>query len=455
MELVFYFFIGLIGLSLVVFIHEMGHFLAARFFHVEVEAFAVGFGKPLWRWKPGKTEYRLCLFPLGGYCKMKGEEFLLKSLEKPQEEIQPEPDSLFAVHPLKRLVISAAGPLFNLLFAFVIFFALGLTGTEQTSVPARIVLSSELNGKVPAVLAAEKAGLRTGDLVEKIDGKPILNYSEMVESLSLVPAKTRIFEVSRDGQKLTIPVSPQWVESDQRYYIGVLPWIDPLVKAVQPQSSAAIGGLKSGDRLTGINGQPLRNKTDLDKVLNPKIGSITLQYLRDGKSEETRIIPDLVQGKVVLGLEFAMTQYPAHPAPFPDALEKSLDRTASILGATVNGLVQLVTGKLNLQDNLSGPLRTSQLIGEVTSTSFEASFGQGVASAGQILSFISIGLFLMNLLPIPALDGGSIVLSLAETFRRKRVRVQTFMRYQQIGFVFLILLIVFVTFNDILHFIPK
>lgn len=455
MDIFFKLFIGLIGLSLVVFIHELGHYLAARLFQVEVEAFAVGFGKPLLRWKPRKTEYRLCLFPLGGYCKMKGEEFILNSLESPEQDILPEPGSLFAVHPLKRMVISFAGPFFNILFAFFVFFTLGLTGTEQTSVPPRIVLSSEVHGPKPPILAAEKAGLLSGDLIQKINGKTLVNYSDLVEAISENPSQPKQFQILRGNESLTITVTPQFVESEQRFFIGVLPWIDPVVKTVTPQSSAAIAGILPGDRITGVNGIALKNTTGLDPFLTPKTGSLTLQYLRSGKQEQTQVVPDVVKGKVVLGLEFVMEHYPARPLPFFDALGQGLNQTFNIFGATVNGLFQLVTGKLNLQENLSGPLRTSQLIGEMTTSSFLDSFGQGVAAAGQLLAFISIGLFLMNLLPIPALDGGGILLSLIETLRGRRVKIKTFIRYQQVGFGFLILLVIFVTFNDILHFIPK
>ncbi|HTH13165.1 MAG TPA: site-2 protease family protein, partial [Spirochaetia bacterium] len=234
MDTVLYILIGLVGLTLVVTIHEAGHYLAARWAGVEVEAFAIGWGKVLWSWKPKTTEYRICLLPLGGYCKMKGEQDLMAALERQDGAFEPAPGSLFGARPWKRIIISAAGPAANLLFAFLVFMVLQLTGVPETGPAARVLLASEIDGR--AGLPADQAGLKTGDLVLSVNEKAVVTFSDLQQAIATSEGKPQAWKVSRDGGEVSLQVTPRWEAAEKRSLVGIYPLIDPVVKEVKPAS---------------------------------------------------------------------------------------------------------------------------------------------------------------------------------------------------------------------------
>jgi len=197
LEVFAFILIGFVGLSVVVTIHEYGHFLAARWAGVEVEAFAVGWGKVLWAWKPGKTEYRLCLLPLGGYCKMKGEQDLAEAMVRQDGAFEPSPGSLFGAKPWKRLVISVAGPAFNLIFAALVFLTLQLTGVPETTPESRILVASEVDGRTNA--PADQAGLKTGDLVTAVNDQPIKTFVQLQQTIAGSHSQPMVWTIDRAG----------------------------------------------------------------------------------------------------------------------------------------------------------------------------------------------------------------------------------------------------------------
>lgn len=446
MDTILFILIGLLGLSLVVTIHEYGHFLAARWAKVEVEAFAVGWGKVLWSWKPGPTEYRICLLPLGGYCKMKGEQDLAEALQRQDGAFEPTPGSLFGAAPWKRIVISVAGPLFNLIFAFAVFFTLQLTGVPETAPESRILLASEAGGQ--AGLPADRAGLKTGDLVTSVDGKPVRTFTQLQQAIAGSGGKTLVLEVDRSGAKKTLTVTPKYEASENRALVGIFPLIEPLIRAVKQDSPAALAGFQPGDRIRAVSGQPITSTQGFFLALTQagnRSASVTVE--RSGTTVDLLLVPEPGTGGP--GLEFSLPAWPARGEPLPTALKDGWDKTFLLLGQMVDGLVQLFTGKVNPSESLSGPLRITYYVGEVASQGFLAGWGQGWGAIANFLAFISLALFLMNLLPIPALDGGTVVITALEGIRRKRLGVKALMRYQQIGVVFILGLVLFTTFNDL------
>lgn len=436
-------FFGLLGLTLIVTIHEYGHFLAARWAGVEVEAFAIGWGKVLWSWKPGKTEYRLCLLPLGGYCKMKGEQDLAKALES-DVPVEPEAGSLFGAPAWKRIVISAAGPVFNLVFAFLVFFGLQLTGVPETSPEARVLLASEVDGRTG--LPADQAGLQSGDLVRTINGTPVQSFTDLQRAVAGAGGRATPWVVDRQGASVTLTVTPQYDEKEKRSLVGVYPYIVPLVKAVKAGSIAGLAGVQPGDQIVAVAGHPVRTTQEVFQAWS-QVGarSLAVTVSRSGETKELSWIPEASE---TLGLEFNLPTWPAQGLAFVPALAQGWAKTTGLLGQMVDGLAQLFTGKANPGDSLSGPLRISYYVGEGVLQGFEAGWGQGWGSVGQLLSLVSLALFLMNLLPIPALDGGSIVVSVIEGVRRRRLSARSLMRYQMVGVTLIFALVIFTTFND-------
>ena len=446
MDTLLFILIGLVGLSLIVVIHEAGHFIVARWMGVEVEAFAVGWGKVLWAWKPGKTEYRICLLPLGGYCKMKGEQDLMAALQRQDGAFEPAPGSLFGASPIRRIAISVAGPLFNLLFAFAVFLSLQAIGVPETAPAARILLASEVDG--PRGLPADQAGLETGDTIVAVGTTPVQSFPQFQKAVSQAQGRPLTLRVQRDGMELEKSVTPRYDEKEKRSLIGVYPLIDPVVKAVKKNSLADLAGFRPGDRIVSAQGTAVSSTQGFFRALQQAPSSLSVAVSRQGSTVELLLVPGSAQEKNEPGLEFALPTFAARPAPLPQAVVEGWNQTWGLLGQMATGLVQLVTGKVNPTEALSGPLRITYYMGEVVSQGFLSGWGQGWGASANFLAFLSLALFLMNLLPIPALDGGSVVVSLVEMAMRRRMGVKALMRYQQVGVVLILGLVLFTTFND-------
>lgn len=448
MDTIAFILIGLVGLSLVVTVHEFGHFVAARWAGVEVEAFAIGWGKVLWAWKPGKTEYRLCLLPLGGYCKMKGEQDLMVALQREDGAFEPTPGSMFGATPWKRIVISVAGPLFNLVFAFLVFGALQLIGVPETGPASKVLLASEVDGRQG--LPADQAGVKSGDVVLSVDGQKIQSFSELQRAIGSSQGKSEVWQIDRAGTVVTATVTPRYEPSEKRALVGVYPFIVPRIKDVKKGSAAELAGFRPYDVIVAIDGAPITTSQAFFQTL-AKAGrkNLTVTVHRGETSVDLLLVPDDANDHGSPGLEFLLPTFPAVPAPFLQAVTGGWSKTSSALGQMLDGLGQLFTGKTTVSDSLSGPLRITYYVGEVASNGFLAGWGQGWGAIANFLAFISLALFLMNLLPIPALDGGSVIISLVEGIRRRRLGLKALMRYQQIGVVLILGLVVFTTFNDL------
>ncbi|MEI8092801.1 MAG: RIP metalloprotease RseP [Spirochaetales bacterium] len=448
MEILLYIPLGLVGLTVVVFVHELGHFLAARWAGVEVEAFALGWGKTLLKWKPGKTEYRLCLLPLGGYCKMKGDDYLVKAMEaanQPGSQAPlPEEGSYHAASPWRRIGISVAGPAANLLLAFLVFFVLQLSGIPQQSSPARIILLESVGTPYPAT----QAGLASGDLILSVSGKSTRSFADLQAAIAQASGRSLVLEVQRSGTTLTIPVTPRYIEAEKRTMIGISDWVDPVVASVTAGSSGDIAGFQPRDLITEVGGVRVHNTHDLSKALPLKAGALEVAVERAGTRVLLTWVPEFHGGVTDLGVAFARQTYPPQGKPLlPASLAAGL-QTTTMIGQMAQGLVQLFTGQVSAGESLSGPLRISYMVGEQTSRSFESGWFSGLTNLLNDLAFLSLALFFMNLLPIPALDGGSIVLQLYEGLRRKRTPIRVLIRYQQFGGVLILMLVAFTLFND-------
>jgi regulator of sigma E protease len=446
LDTLFFILIGFVGLSLIVVVHEAGHFVVARWMGVEVEAFAVGWGKVLWAWKPGKTEYRVCLLPLGGYCKMKGEQDLMAALQRQDGAFEPAPGSLFGASPVRRIAISVAGPLFNLIFAFAVFLSLQAIGVPETAPAARILLASEVDG--PRGLPADQAGLETGDLIVAVGNTPVQSFSQFQKAISQAQGGPLVLRVQRNGMEIEKSVTPRYDEKEKRSLIGVYPLIDPVVKAVKKNSLAELAGFRPGDRIISVQGIQVNSTQGFFRALQQAQASLSVTVSRQGGTTDLLVVPGSPQEKNEPGLEFVLPTFPARPAPLPQAVIDGWNQTWGLLGQMTTGLVQLVTGKVNPAEALSGPLRITYYMGEVVSQGFLSGWGQGWGASANFLAFLSLALFLMNLLPIPALDGGSVLVSLVEIALRRRVGIKALMRYQQVGVVVILGLVLFTTFND-------
>jgi regulator of sigma E protease len=451
--------LGLIGLGLMVFIHELGHFVAAKMNGVEVETFALGWGPRLVGFTYRGTRYQISWFPIGGYCKMKGELVpgIAGGAGEKAEEAANVKGSFLAAAPWRRIVIAAFGPLFNLLFALIVSAFIWGIGFPVSSPDNRVILATDYSldaFRTPP--PAQVAGLKTGDRILAIDGAPVEKFQDILEKVSVDPGRKFTFTVERleNGapRTLTLGMAPELDKNTGTGRIGIYAWYDPVIDSVAPGSAAAIAGLRKGDTIVMAGNRKVLNAMDLSAELATQPERLLVTYQRAGKDESVPLaLAYDKKGSPNLGIAFASRIWHTPRLGIGPALQKSADETWKTVTLTVRGIGLLFKG-IKLGNAVAGPLRITYYIGQVATSGFQLGFGAGIADSFRFLAFLSVVLFLMNLLPIPAMDGGQIILFLVEIARGKPVRSRLIWRLQMIGFTILIVLLVLVTFSDILFF---
>jgi regulator of sigma E protease len=445
--------LGLMGLGIVVFVHELGHFLAARLVGIDVEAFSIGWGNPLLKKKIGSVEYRLGMFPLGGYCKMKGENDFKENWERNREGMPLAKGGFFAASPQSRILVAFAGPFFNLVFAVLILSAIWGAGFEFETLGNRVVLVSEINPGQSS--PADEAGLLSGDRIIEINGKKIAYFHELRETIAVNPEKTLPLIVDRDGELLRLEVRPDLDKSSGAGIIGVYPWTDPVIAKVRTESPAALAGLADGDRLSGANGKVVRNSMDFSQILKDRPASLSLEYERNGVSAITELsLPYPENGGADPGFSWAAVQYRTPRLSFPKAVAKGAAESWKTLIISLRGLRLLFRG-IDLTQAVSGPVRITYMMGDVAAQGFGQGLGTGLRSMADFLALISIALCVMNLLPLPILDGGMILLYLVELVRRKPANPRAVSVFQTLGAVIIFGIMIFAVFGDILYFVRR
>jgi regulator of sigma E protease len=445
--------IGILGLGLVILVHELGHYFAARAAGVEVEAFSIGWGPKLASWKRGQTEWKLSAIPLGGYCRMKGEEAFAAAIQNKSETIPREPGSFYGAPAWKRIIISISGPLANVIFAAIVFIIVSAVGTSMRTDGNRIVLQSEFptaSGQPSKTLPADQAGLKSGDTIIAANGKPVRDFIDLQDAVTPSPEKPVRLVVARDGTELGITVTPYLDKNYGAGFIGVRPWIDPVVASVSPNGPAGRAGVAVGDRLVSLDGKPVRHMAELEALLATASTKAVLTVERAGKTLEMPVVLDGAPTSL-LGLGFARTVHVTRSANLGAAVTDGMAKTWSTFAESVKALGLLFRG-VNVLQAISGPARITYFAGKVAVDSVAQSGAGGLATFFDFLAFLSIALFIMNLLPIPALDGGMIVLFIMEIIRNRPLRTKTVYRFQFIGMAFILALFLLATLSDFIFF---
>lgn len=443
--------LGLLGLGLVIIIHELGHFTAAKIFGIKVEAFSVGWGKVLLRKTFRGTEYRLSLLPIGGYCKMKGEDFIRQTEDSQAEPVVPQPDSLFGVSSWKRGVTYFAGPFFNFVFSILVISIIWFSGYTVYTLENKIILQSETIMAAANEYPANIAGFETGDRIVEIDGHPVESFKDIEQYITPAAGEGLDVVVERQSGYVSLTVTPGLDPETGAGYIGIAAWVDPVIAKVAENSPAMQSGVQPGDRISGINGVPVNNTLDLYEVLDARPAEIELDLVREGITR-TAVLPAVYspEGDIDLGLSFAgVTLLERERNPFA-ALKRGVQETFSTLTLSIKSIALLFKG-VNLRSAVSGPIRITYLVGEVASQGFNQGLARGLFIVFRFLSMLSVALCFMNLLPIPALDGGFIIVSIAEIILRKQIRPKFFYRYQIIGFTILFAILILTVFNDVFY----
>ena len=445
--------VGLLGLGLVVLVHEIGHFIVACFMGIDVEAFSIGWGKALWSRKIGGVEYRIGVLPIGGYCRMRGETEFREALTNQKNEIPKDKGTFYGAAPLKRIFVAFAGPAANAIFAIIVLsFVWGL-GFEVRTLSNRIVLASEIDHET--TYPADRAGLKTGDRIVEVNGKAIKNYQEIQESIAPYAGEKLHVKVDRSGSRLDVIIVPKLDPETGAGKIGVYFWTDPIVESVKPGSAAAIAGIKPGDLLTSANDIPLRNSVDLSVALRDKPTELRMQIERTGViSEKTLVVSWPEEGNADLGMDFLAIRFRTPRLSIPNALAKGAQETWKTFTLSLRSISLLFRG-VDLTKAVSGPVRITYMVGDVAAEGFDTSVGAGFSALASFLALLSVALFIMNLLPIPALDGGLIVLFIYELLRRKALHPKIIYRFQMVGTSLVFGLLLFSLFGDILFLLGR
>lgn len=445
--------LGLIGLGIVVLFHELGHFAMARLVGVEVEEFSLGWGPRLLSKKLGATAYTISALPIGGYCRMKGEDSYRKAIEQGLDEFPREPGTYFGATPLKRILISLGGPFMNVVFAFFVYVVILTAGYDVRSWDNRVILASQFDG---ASYPADAAGLQTGDRIVAIDGKPISTFSELQESVSLSAKRPIRMDVDRSGTTLSLAILPELDRESGAGRVGVYPWIETVIDSVNPSGPAALAGLKAGDRIVAVGGHAVDHTVELFASLDEsKPTRVVIRYDRNGIEQEATLVlayPSDAQADLGVGWKTVTTTIRADT--IVEAVSSGVAETGKTISATYRGIASLFMG-VDLLKAVSGPARITWMVGSVAKSGLSGESSGGLTAALNFLAVLSVGLFAMNLLPIPLLDGGSILLFIVEFVRRKAAKVKTVLRYQTIGMVAVAALFLLSTIGDFLFFSGK
>jgi len=444
---------GIIGVLAFIFIlgaavtlHEFGHFIVAKLLKIRVETFSFGFGPRLFGKKWGHTDYRVSLIPLGGYVKLGGDESNAPIEGEGAPDIPPE--ERFDLRPrYQRIMVALAGPIMNVLTALAIPFAGALIYGVQATPPP--VVRQILPGG-----AAQTAGLQPGDRIVSFDGNENPKWKTIADDALLSPGLPLPLEVERNGQKipLTIKPTPHTEDGETVGFLDFLPDYGnvPIVaRDVMLNSPAAEAGLQVGDRLIAVNREPIKSAEQVSQYIRDHKGqAVTLSIGRNGTTFDISATPRLLnQNETRERLGFTPDEeIPFQRVGLTGAASEAFELNWEYMRVTGKALGQLFAGKRSVRNTLSGPIG----IYKVAATS---AIKLGWAGVFATLGFLSLNLGIFNLLPIPVLDGGTIFLLLIEGALATvglTISMRIRERIQQVGFVVVILLMVFVITNDIL-----
>jgi regulator of sigma E protease len=422
-----------IVLGIMILVHELGHFVAAKFFRVRVLTFSIGFGKRLFGFKRGDTDYRVSLLPLGGYVKMAGDD--------PSEVRDGHPDEFLAKPRWQRFIIAIMGPSMNVLLAVVL-----LAGLYRFHYPKPAYLEQPARvGGVESDSPAAQAGIKPGDLITRLGSLRNPNWEDLRMKILMTAGETLPVEVERDGSQLNMTLTPKATGPDQIGDAGLSPCIPGKIGEVAAGKPADQAGLKVGDKIIALDGHEIPCRQQLSAAIQETEGKpVSLTVDREGKQFQVSVTPyygNSGEGeKWLIGVGF-YSDVVVRKLPLGEAIATSVDDNVRNLLVTFDVLGRIITRRMSAK-SLSGPIGIAQISGEA--------YRAGIPELLMLVSFISLQLGIFNLLPIPILDGGMILVLLIEGLMRRDMSLEFKERFAQIGIVFLLLLAVFVTYNDIL-----
>jgi regulator of sigma E protease len=414
----------IIGLGILVFIHELGHFILAKLVGIRVERFSLGFPPRMFGKKIGDTDYCVSWVPLGGYVKMSG--MIDESMDK--DSIKGEPWEFMSKPIYQRFLVIFAGPVMNILLAVFIFGMIAyFIGLKE---PLGVMV-----GEIKSQNVSSVTQLQQGDLVLEINNQPIKTLGDFENQVKFPDAAIE-FTVERSGQNVTTRFPASYVDSIEIS-------LPPVIGSFQDDLPAKNSGLQIGDRIVAINGIQVKTWSELTGIIHESPGQpLHIKWMRNGILDSTQIIAAKkeIQGKEIglIGIGYAVLEKELN---FVQALGHGFNYSWYITRLIGQSIKMIVSGEQKIKDAFAGPIMIAKLAKE--------SAREGESNFIAFIAFLSLNLGLLNLLPIPVLDGGHIVFLAIEAIIRRPISTKVKLVVQQIGMVLIIALMLFIIYNDI------
>ena len=424
LETIFYF---ILVLGVLVFVHEFGHFVVAKKSGIRVEQFSLGFPPKAFGITVGETEYCISWLPLGGYVKVAGmSDFGSAEVRREPWEFQSKPRGI-------QMAVMIAGPIMNFLLGFLIILGLRLSLGDY-------VLQTTKVGRIEASSPFYEAGLRSNDRILSVNGTPVEDWGGLMDAYNATGDGDVALEVARDEAVVFLAAT-----TDKGQEPGFDPFLPPVAGSVMPGYPADKGGMAPGDRVLSIAGESVSGWDEMRRKISARPGQETeIRWLRDDVEIAARVVPQPQRGEGrtigVIGIGPSFEPSARVPVTLTAAIERSGRDLVGYTTLIFTLIKRLVMGEVS-GGMIAGPVGIAQMAGSKARQGWEALL--------DFMAMLSINLAVLNLLPIPALDGGHLIILSVEAISRRSLSSRQKERLQQIGFVFLLGLMVYVTFGDI------
>ena len=442
-------------LGVLIFVHEMGHFVAAKALGIQVLRFSLGFGRPILSWRRGETEYWISRVPLGGYVKMAGleEEGMAGSLEGGKSEVPIDPVRAFDRQPVwKRTIVIVAGVTMNLVFAFLVYTGIAVTAGSPELASTRI---DSVNVRRLPPGAEALAGLKFGDQIVRVNGDTVRSWNVLLDHLLRGPATFRI-DLAGRSQPIVVQLADHGLGTRQALAQALVRLDPPQLGILEPGRPAIRSGLKPGDLLLKVDGDTLRSWSDvLHAVWRSPGKSLQFDVLRGGQTLQVTVTPEArtetdtasprphVYGAIGAGQDPPTIHV---REPLGQAVISGVQETGAQMLLILGFLKGLVLHETSVRD-VGSIIQVTQISGQVARL--------GLDWFLTFLALFSVNLAILNLLPIPLLDGGQLMFLIAEAVRRKPLSIELRTRLMQVGFVILVAVMILALTNDVLRILPR
>jgi regulator of sigma E protease len=439
----------IVVLGVLIFIHELGHFVAAKWAGIYVHRFSLGMGAPIkaLSFRRGETEYAISWLPLGGYVKMaSAEEEALSTLEGGQAHTPVPPDRLFESKPVwKRIVVIVAGVTMNMLFAWAVYSGIALYSGRTLTLETRVgMVDSTMMPKDGGALAT----LAPGDRIVAINADTVHTWNDVVDALQNA-AGTSLRIVMASGSSITLPIPAAAVGERMATAIAVQPWRAPVLSTVDSTGPAFRAGLRAGDSITAMNGTLIQQYYDLQRIIEAHPNSaVSVTAVRDGQEREfsvttdSMVVPDTGKATKVVGRLGVGSQLPTRHEPIGllGSISAGAEQTVDVIVQIGRSVKGMLTGEVAGKE-LGGPILIGQLAGQTARL--------GLVAFLSFMALISVNLAVLNFLQIPLLDGGQFVFLVAEAALGRPLPLKLREVLSMVGLVVLVLIMVFAFSNDL------